>query len=137
MNTTDQGQIRSTANAAAQIVQDYLAAMEARDLDTALGFLSDGFRMTFPGGETFTRPDQLMDWAKSRYRSVGKTYSGFDEIPSPDGAVVYCFGTLHGTWLDGTAFEGIRFIDRFEVKDGKLTDQQVWNDMGEYRLSAR
>ncbi|MBL4758484.1 MAG: nuclear transport factor 2 family protein [Rhizobiales bacterium] len=136
MNNANQEQSGSIANSGTKIVRDYLAAMEDRDLDTATGFLGDGFCMTFPGGETFTRPEQLMGWAKARYLSVGKTYSGFDEISAPDGAVVYCYGTLHGTWLDGTAFEGIRFIDRFEVKDGKLTDQQVWNDMGETRLNS-
>ena len=38
-----------------------------------------------------------------------------------------------GEWPDGTAFEGIRFIDRFVVVDGKITDQRVWNDLGEAR----
>jgi hypothetical protein len=41
------------------------------------------------------------------------------------------FGTLYGEWPDGSAFEGIRFIDRFEVRGGKLTDHKVWNDLGE------
>jgi len=122
-----------TANSipAGQLVRDYLAAMDARDLDDALRFLDENFTMTFPGGATFSHLDQLVEWAKTRYRSVGKTYSGFDEIPGPDSAIVYCYGTLHGVWLDGTDFSDIRFIDRFTVKDGKLTDQQVWNDMGE------
>jgi hypothetical protein len=44
---------------------------------------------------------------------------------------VYCFGTLYGEWADGSAFEGIRFIDRFTVRAGQLLDQMVWNDMGE------
>lgn len=114
-----------------QLVRDYLSAMETRDLAAALEYLGENFTMTFPGGVTFRRPDQLVDWAKSRYRAVGKTYTGFDEMPGPDGAIVYCHGTLHGTWLDGSEFSGIRFIDRFTVKGGKLTDQQVWNDMGE------
>lgn len=114
-----------------QIVRDYLSAMEARDLETAQGFLGENFTMTFPGGAIFSRPDQLVDWAKSRYRSVGKSYSGFDEIAGPDGAIVYCYGTLYGVWLDDSDFSNIRFIDRFTVREGKLTDQQVWNDMGE------
>lgn len=29
------------------------------------------------------------------------------------------------------AYAGIRFIDRFTVRDGKLVDQNVWNDMAE------
>jgi hypothetical protein len=40
-------------------------------------------------------------------------------------------GTLHGVWLDGTPFEGIRFIDRFELADGRIQRQDVWNDMAE------
>ena len=44
---------------------------------------------------------------------------------------VYCFGTLQGERLDGTPYSGIRFIDRFTVREGRLVDQQVWNDMGE------
>jgi len=45
--------------------------------------------------------------------------------------VVYCFGTLYGEWPDGRPFEGIRFIDRFVARAGKLADQKVWNDLGE------
>jgi hypothetical protein len=45
--------------------------------------------------------------------------------------VVYCSGTLEGVWLDGSAFSGIRFIDRFEVAGGRIVRQDVWNDLGE------
>ncbi len=31
------------------------------------------------------------------------------------------------------AFEGIRFIDRFEVTAGKITRQDVWNDIAEVK----
>jgi hypothetical protein len=34
-------------------------------------------------------------------------------------------------WLDGTAFSGIRFIDRFEVAGGLIRRQDVWNDLAE------
>jgi hypothetical protein len=47
--------------------------------------------------------------------------------------VVYIKGTLSGEWPDGTPFEGIRFIDRFEIKGGKLISQEVWNDIAEER----
>ena len=117
--------------APSQVVRDFLAAMEARDLARARGFLADGFAMTFPGGATFTRLEDLVAWAAPRYARVAKTYERFDEAIAEDGACVYCFGTLHGTWLDGVAFEGIRFIDRFTVQGGKLIDQRVWNDMAE------
>ena len=40
-----------------------------------------------------------------------------------------CHGTLHGEWPDGTAFEGVRFVDRFTIANGKITSQMVWNDL--------
>jgi hypothetical protein len=46
---------------------------------------------------------------------------------------VYCHGTLQGQWPDGSAFEGIRFIDRFLVQAGRLVRQDVWNDLAEHQ----
>lgn len=111
------------------IVRAYLAAMEARDLSLAQSYLADGFAMTFPGGIHMTSLTDLVAWSKPRYRFVKKTYDRFDTMPN----LCYCFGTLYGEWLDGTAFSGIRFIDRFELSDGKITRQDVWNDMAELR----
>ena len=74
---------------------------------------------------------ELAAWGAGRYRRVGKRYERFDVAAADDGAIVYCLGTLHGERLDGTPFEGIRFIDRFTVRDGKLVDQLVWNDIAE------
>ncbi|MCT8973672.1 tautomerase family protein [Microbaculum marinisediminis] len=113
------------------LVRAFLAAMEARDLDGARGFLADDFRMSFPGGAEFGRLEQLVEWARERYRFVRKTYDRFDVTADADGPVVYCFGTLSGEWLDGAAFSGIRFIDRFAIRDGLLADQKVWNDLAE------
>ena len=120
----------------AELVRAFLAAMEARDLEKARGFLAEGYSMTFPGGARFTRLEELVEWSKPRYRKVAKTYEAFDESLSDGAAVVHCHGTLSGVWLDGTEFAGIRFIDRFTVKDGKLADQMVWNDMGEARAKG-
>lgn len=114
-------------NKAEQVVREYLAAMERRDLAAAKAFLAPGFFMVFPGGARFDSLEQLVQSAKSRYRSARKTYERFDAF---DGGV-YCFGTLYGELLDGTPYSGVRFIDRFTVRDGKLVDQMVWNDMAE------
>jgi hypothetical protein len=77
---------------------------------------------------------ELIDWAKPRYRFVKKTYEGYDAMQSAgDEAIVYCRGTLSGEWPDGEAFEGIRFIDRFEITNGKITRQDVWNDIADIK----
>jgi phenylpyruvate tautomerase PptA (4-oxalocrotonate tautomerase family) len=115
------------------IVRDFLGAMERRDLPVAHSLLTEDFVMMFPGGACFTRLEELIAWAVSRYRRIAKVYDGFDTVPGMEAATVYCRGTLEGEWPDGSAFKGIRFIDRFTVRDGKLKDQQVWNDLAEIR----
>jgi ketosteroid isomerase-like protein len=119
-------------NDPAQTVRDYLAAMERRDLAAAQAMLAPGFFMLFPGGKRFDALQALVEWAKPRYRHALKTYDHFDVAPQPDAdSVVYCFGTLHGELNDGSTFSGIRFVDRFTVRNGKLVDQMVWNDLAE------
>lgn len=118
------------------IVRAYLAAMEARELDKAQAMLGNGFVMNFPGAQGMTTLQALVDWSKPRYRFVKKTYDRFEALQSGDVAVVYSIGTLYGEWPDGTAFEGIRFIDRFELFGGKITRQDVWNDIAEVRTQA-
>jgi 4-oxalocrotonate tautomerase family enzyme len=121
----------------ARIVKGYLAAMEARELDKARAFLGDGFTMTFPGTAPMGTLEELIDWSKPRYKFVTKNYDGFDAMQSAgDAAIVYCRGTLRGEYHDDSTFEGIRFIDRFEIEDGKITRQDVWNDMAEVRAQA-
>ncbi|MFP4274891.1 MAG: tautomerase family protein [Paracoccaceae bacterium] len=120
----------------AGLVRSFLAAMEARDLDRAKAMLAPGFAMTFPGGVRMTRLEELIAWSKPRYRFVRKTYERFDATQQGETGIVYCFGTLSGEWLDGTAFAGIRFIDRFEVLDDQLVRQDVWNDMAEMKDKA-
>ncbi len=122
--------------APAEIVRAYLAAMEARDLPAARDFLAEGFEMTFPGNVRFTKLEDLVEWSRGRYRFVRKTYESFDECFSENGIAVYCFGTLAGEWPDGTPFSSVRFIDRFEVAEGRLTGQMVWNDLAIFRSAS-
>ena len=114
-----------------QTVRGYLQAMERRDLAAARAFLAPGFFMIFPGERRFETLEELVAWARGRYRSARKSYTRFDTA----GEAVYCFGTLSGEWLDGTPYAGIRFIDRFTVREGKLVDQNVWNDLAEASTS--
>jgi hypothetical protein len=95
--------------------------------------LAPGFTMTFPGKVEMATLEDLVAWSKPRYRFVRKSYDRFDSLQRGATAIVYCYGTLAGEWLDGTPFEGIRFIDRFEIEDGRFTRQDVWNDMAEMK----
>lgn len=115
------------------VVQRFLAAMEAREPAVADGFLAPGFEMVFPGDVRMTGLDELIAWAAPRYRDVRKRFDGFDVAGGEDATVVICHGTLAGTWPDGIKFDGIRFVDRFELRGGRIVRQQVWNDLAEVR----
>jgi len=114
-------------------VRAYLDAMEERDLARAETMLGDGFKMIFPGAAPMTKLQELVDWSRPRYHFVKKTYTGFDVVQSDGQQVVFARGTLSGEWPDGTGFGGVRFIDRFELKEGKIIRQDVWNDLAEVR----
>lgn len=115
-----------------QLVSEYLRTMERRDLTAAKAMLAPGFHMIFPGGKRYDSLEAVVEGAKGRYKRALKNFEHFDVAPGPDGSqIVYCFGTLYGELLDGSTYEGIRYIDRFTVKDGKLLDTHVWNDMAE------
>jgi ketosteroid isomerase-like protein len=116
-------------NTPSMVVRDYLQAWADRDLAKAKGFLADGFTMVYPGDARFTRLEDLAEQMAQRYRRVRKRFERFDEAPLKEGMAVYCFGTLYGEFADGRPFEGVRFIDRFTVRDGRLVDHRVWNDL--------
>ena len=112
----------------AAVALDFLRAMEARDLDTARSHLGAGFVMTFPTGKRMTDLQEMVDWSATRYQGVTKSFERVETVPGSP-AVVWCFGTLAGRWPDGAPFSGIRFTDRFEITAGRITRQDVWNDM--------
>ena len=118
---------------ASALARSFLEAMQSRDLASAQRFLAPSFTMHFPGSGPLHRLEELVEWSRTRYKFVGKTFERFEESWGDERTVVFCTGTLHGEWLDGSAFEGIRFVDRFEVSDGQLQRQDVWNDLELHR----
>lgn len=121
-----------TTQAARDLVTTYLRTMEKRDLVAARAMHAPGFSMLFPGGKRYDTLEQLIEGSKTRYRRALKTFDRLDVADNGDGSfAVYVFGTLYGELLDGEPYSGIRYVDRFTVRDGMLVDQMVWNDMAE------
>ncbi len=111
------------------LVREYLMAMEQRDLEKAQTFLGENFVMTFPGSGELTSLSKLVEWSRSRYRHIEKTLASVNVAYEMDKVVVFVHGTLSGEWPDGTVFESVRFINRFEIRDDQLVRQDVWNDL--------
>lgn len=126
---------RTAHPVASEVVQSFLQALQDRDLDQAQSFLHPEFRMCFPGGVVMHSLQDMTAWAQHRYQSIAKQYDHFEESWQGDATVVFCQGHLHGTWLDGQGFQGIRIIERMVVQDGLITQQDVWHDLAEQRKS--
>lgn len=124
---------RAAQAVASEVVKSFLQAMQERDLPRAQTFLHPDFSMCFPAGVQLRTLTELSAWAQQRYSAIRKNYEQFEESWQGDTTVVFCHGTLQGTWLDGESFENIRFIDRLQVCDGLITRQDVWNDLAEHR----
>lgn len=117
------------AASALAIVRKYLAASEARRLDEARRLLAPDAELSFPGGG-YGSLEEMVAAAAGRYRWVKKAPTAWDAAGRADGTVVVVTtGTLFGENLFGVPFQGVRYIDRFELRDGKITRQQVWNDL--------
>jgi ketosteroid isomerase-like protein len=119
----------------AQIIREYLDASMKPDPDLAATYVADDVTITFTGGRVFNHPSGPTGFNAKRYKWVKKKMDRFDVARGADGVVVYSVGTLYGEWPDGTTFEGNRYVDRFEVHDGKITKMDVWNDSAERILT--
>ena len=115
------------------LVKRFLATMANRDLKGAEAMTGDGFALVASGNQRFENLTEFAANSAARQKSVVKHLQHFDALQSDDGEVVYCLGTMSGTWLDGSAYADVRFVDRFVVRDGRIVDMRVWSDMAEFR----
>lgn len=133
MNLRDQplphAMTRESLGPAGQLVWDFLGLFAERRYAEANAYLAPGCKMLFPGGVVFTDCTELPARSAATYRWVKKVFERFDEHDTPEGTVVYNFGGLRGEWADGEPFDGVRYIDRFVIRGGKIVDQKVWNDL--------
>jgi SnoaL-like domain len=114
----------------AGLVDAYLQLCEDRDLETATTYLSPDVRLQFPGGEEYRSLTEMAASSGGKYRWVRKRRDR-SAVGTQDGrTTVTSIGTLYGERLDGTPFEGIRYVDVFVLDgDGLIAEQLVWNDL--------
>ncbi len=122
---------------ARDIVDTYLTVLMKPDPEGARRYAAPGLRIRFTGGRAMSDPAQCTAFNQSRYRWVRKRFESTDVVAGAtrEMAVVYNRGTLYGEWLDGTPFEGNRYVDRYVVRDGLITEMDVWNDSAEWLLA--
>lgn len=124
---------------AADIVNEFLRLIMLPDPLAASRFTSPDMRIVFTGGRNMKEPADCTKFNASRYKWVKKRIARTETVMADSGAslgetVVYSLGTLYGEWPDGTPFEGNRYVDRYVVTGGLITQMDVWNDSAEWLL---
>jgi hypothetical protein len=106
-----------------EIVEEFLRIIMIPDPVGARVFTSPELRIRFTGGREMRDPIECFE------------RTDVVEGANDEEAIVYNIGTLHGEWLDRTAFEGNRYVDRYVVRHGKIVQMDVWNDSAEWLLA--
>lgn len=120
----------------AQVVDEFLRTIMIPDPAGARQFAAPDLRIRFTGGRAMSDPAECSAFNASRYRWVKKRIERTETVSGGNDAetVVYSIGTLHGEWPDGTPFEGNRYVDRYVVSQGLITQMEVWNDSAEWLM---
>lgn len=120
----------------AALVNEYLRVVMIPDPVAARRFVSPELRIRFTGDRAMRDPADCSAFNAHRYRWVKKRIERTETVAgaTAEEAVVYSLGTLYGEWPDGSAFEGNRYVDRYVVRHGLITELQVWNDSAEWLL---
>ncbi len=126
----------SEALTPAQVVNEFLRLVMIPDPDAARRFVAPGIRIRFTGNRPMSDPSDTAAFNAGRYKWVKKRVERADVVVGGNlnETIVYSLGTLYGEWPDGTPFEGNRYVDRYVVSHGLLTQMDVWNDSAEWLL---
>lgn len=128
-----------TGAEAKAMVLTVLEALMTGDAETVAQGVAEDCEIVFTGGRRFSRPADIAAFNAGRYAWVRKRLERADVAEGaagPDGPdfVVYSMGALYGAWPDGAPFDDMRYIDRFELRGGRIVKWEVWNDAGERLL---
>lgn len=114
-----------------QLIENFVAAVHVHDAAAARRVLAPDYELVFPGPVRFFNVDEVFDWFSNRYASARYSYGHMDIIEQAGRIVVYAAGSVAGALLDGSRFSDVRYIDRFDIVDGKIARKEVWSDMSD------
>ncbi|WP_169951210.1 nuclear transport factor 2 family protein [Microbispora sp. H11081] len=119
-------------DAAVAVVEDFLAALGRGDQARAETHLAEGVVMIFPGDKRYATLRELAQASAPRYRHVDKHRTEYEAFSDADGdVIVWSMGTLFGENNAGVRYDGVRYVDRFRLRDLKIVEQRVWNDLAQ------
>lgn len=108
------------------VVESFFERMQT-DRDSIGEFFADDVVITLPGAR-FEGPDastELLSFLGPRYEWAAKEFDRW----FTDGNAVVSIGRLYGVDNEGDEFEGVRYIDVYEVEDGNIVRLDIYNDL--------
>lgn len=120
------------SEAARQLILEFIDAVHRGDAQAARCTLAPTYELIFPGPTSFTDVGLIFEWFAKRYSFARYRYGHMEVIESPERMVVYAAGSVEGTLLSGAHFDGVRYIDRFDIVAGKIARKEVWTDMADF-----
>jgi ketosteroid isomerase-like protein len=109
------------------VAEEFFARMEDEHRDTVGELFADDAVITLPGAR-FEGPESASEFLAHlapRYEWAAKEFDRWIETETE----VVSIGTLYGVDNDGEAFEGVRYVDVYEVEDGRIQRVDIWNDL--------
>ena len=118
---------------AVEIVDRFLQLIMIPDPAQARNFVAQDLKIVFTGGVAMTDPSECAAYNAKRYAWVKKKFDRYEVVEgaSDQQTIVYSLGTLYGAWPDGQPFEANRYVDRYVIENGMITEMHVWNDSAE------
>ncbi|SFK64300.1 Ketosteroid isomerase-related protein [Halogranum rubrum] len=109
------------------VVEEFFDRMSDDRRETIGELFHDDAVVTLPGVqfEGPTAPADFLAFLEPRYEWAGKEFDRWIEA----GETVVSIGTLYGVDNDGDEFHDVRYVDVYEVEDGKISRLDIWNDL--------
>lgn len=111
-----------------EVVEEFFDRMEDDEQRPTVGELFDDDAVITVPAERFEGPDapeQMLDFfGPPRYEWAAKEFDRWITT----GPHVISLGTLYGADADGESFDGIRYVDIYEVREGLIRRLDIYND---------
>lgn len=91
-----------------EICRQFLNSTMSGDTSVVDELASKDIAVTVPGGSTVINPDYVQLYHMNRYKWMKSSIDTFEVCRGDKDVTVFCLGTLHGEWQDGTPFHGNR-----------------------------
>lgn len=109
------------------VAEEFFARMGDERREAIDELFADDAVITLPGVrfEGPDAPEEFLAFLAPRYERAAKEFDRWIETDTE----VVSIGTLYGVDNDGKEFSDVRYVDVYEVVDGRIQRIDIWNDL--------